>query len=95
MIAFLKNLLPPHKGAVLVMDNHKAHKGKEVKALCADNDVQLAFLPSISSTLNPIERLWNVCKYRWGNYLLENDVKPSQGPGIMEDIIGGIEEKVI
>ena len=39
VITFLENYLRDHNGAVLVMDNHKAHKSKELKALCNAHNV--------------------------------------------------------
>ena len=57
--AFLEKLLPKHRGAVLVMDNHPAHSKKELQPLATKYGIELAFLPSISSNLNPIGKSTN------------------------------------
>ena len=70
VIDFMKNYLAYHRNSILIMDNHKSHKSKELKTICNSFNVKIVFLPPISSSLNPVERLWSVVKYRWGNYLL-------------------------
>ena len=42
-------------GAVVIMDNHRAHLSRRVKELFQELRCQLFFLPVASSVLNPIE----------------------------------------
>ena len=70
VIAFLENYLPLHRGGILVLDNHASHKSQAVKAVCQKYHVKLAFLPSVSSNLNPVERYWSVVKAEWSKYLV-------------------------
>jgi transposase len=39
----------------VILDNLSAHKGPEIRAWCARNDVELCFTPTYSSWANPIE----------------------------------------
>lgn len=43
------------------MDNLKVHTATNVKKLFNER-VEQRFLPEYSCALNPIERLWNLCK---------------------------------
>ena len=95
VLLFLANYLPHHKGAVLIMDNHQAHKSRELRNLCVQNEVQLLYLPSISSTLNPIERLWSLAKSRFAKELLLREVRPRGARALMQEVIRGIEESKI
>ena len=91
-LRFFRNYLPHHQGAVLILDNHKAHKGKELKNICADNNVELLFLPPISSTLNPVERLWSWVKFKFSEHLIDHPaMTPDQGPDVAMRIINSIE----
>jgi transposase len=45
----------PGKRSVLVMDNASIHRGEEVKLLCEQFGVQIAYLPPYSPDKNPIE----------------------------------------
>ena len=77
---------------MLVLDNHKAHKGKELKNICAANNVELLFLPPISSSLNPVERLWSWVKFKFSEHLVDHpEMTPNQGPGVAMRIINSIE----
>lgn len=47
------------------MDNLSIHKAKVVSDLFDEDGFRQVFLPTHSSTLNPIERLWAVIKKQW------------------------------
>jgi transposase len=49
---------------MLVMDNLSVHKARSVMQLY-DERFQVMFLPTYSSVLNPIERVWNLMKHEW------------------------------
>ena len=60
-IAFLEHLLIvyPHGPILLVVDNFSSHKAHAVKAwLAAHPRLQLLFLPTYCSHLNPVEAIW-------------------------------------
>lgn len=52
------------KRVIVVLDNLKIHYTKKLEAVY-DKDFKEMFLPTYSSELNPIERLWSVVKRRW------------------------------
>ena len=61
------------KRVVIIQDNLKVHHSKKLGSLY-DDDFQQIFLPTYSSELNPIERLWSLLKRRWAqNLQLYND----------------------
>jgi len=92
---FLGSYLPQHRGAVLVMDNHKAHRSKGLKDLCDHYNVTMAFLPSNSSQLNPVERLWSLVKGQWAKLLLDSRITPSQVHDILLGIVTRISPETI
>lgn len=47
---------------VLVIDNCNIHRSPRLKELCAEANVQLAFLPPYSPDLNPIEQTFHALK---------------------------------
>ena len=49
---------------VVVLDNLRIHHSKKLNAVYYNNFKKL-FLPTSSSELNPIERLWSIVKRRW------------------------------
>jgi len=49
---------------IIVLDNHRIHYAKKLNCLY-DADFKLMFLPTYSSELNPIERLWSLLKRKW------------------------------
>lgn len=49
---------------IVVMDNLSVHKARPVLARFDDRFVPM-FLPTYSSALNPIERVWNLVKQEW------------------------------
>ncbi|MFI6225167.1 transposase [Nocardia salmonicida] len=67
--SFLKSLRArwPGEKLYLICDNYSVHKRAEVRAWCADNDVELVFLPTYSSWLNRIE-----CEFAALRYLALN-----------------------
>lgn len=68
---FISELVRKIKGVAYVyMDNYAVHKTLRVRDYFNEN-VQQRFLPAYSCTLNPIERLWNVAKQKWGKRMLE------------------------
>ena len=87
VLAFFEQYLQDHRGAILVMDNHKAHRGYELRSLCEEYGITMAFLPSNSSQLNPVERLWSLVKAKWANHLLDHRVTPVQAADILFGII--------
>jgi transposase len=50
------------RGQVIVMDNLSAHKGERVRELIEQRDCELAYLPSYSPDLNPIEEAFSKVK---------------------------------
>ncbi|MCI8750315.1 MAG: hypothetical protein HFH66_02920 [Lachnospiraceae bacterium] len=46
------------KDAVIVMDNVSFHRKKQLYEIAGKNNITLIFLPSYSSELNPIEKVW-------------------------------------
>ncbi|MFX0577138.1 transposase [Nocardia nepalensis] len=48
VLAFLKSLWArwPGERLYLICDNYSVHKRREVRKWCADNDVELVFLPT-------------------------------------------------
>ena len=70
----------------MVMDNHAAHKSLKVRAICNRHNVKIAFLPSVSSNLNPVERFWSVVKAEWSKYLVGHVVTEIEMPRILLNI---------
>jgi transposase len=48
----------------IVLDNARAHIGKEVKEYCEKSNLELMFMPGYSPEFNAIEALWSVIKRR-------------------------------
>ena len=48
----------------MVLDNLRIHHSKKLNEVC-DQDFKELFLPTYSSELNPIERLWSIVKRKW------------------------------
>ena len=92
---FFENYLPYHRGAILVMDNHAAHKSNALKEMCHQYRVKIAFLPSVSSNLNPIERLWSVVKAEWSKFLVTNVLDESQMERILLHLVAKVSAPVI
>lgn len=63
-VEYLKNTLLPtlKSGDVLIMDNMRSHKVKEVKEAVEKSGVVLLYLPPYSPDLNPIEKMWSKIK---------------------------------
>ena len=49
---------------VVVLDNLRIYHSKKLNEVY-DNDFKELFLPTYSSELNPIERLWSIVKRKW------------------------------
>ena len=64
-ITFLVNLkLRCRQPAVVVQDNLSVHKASKVMQLYGQGFRHM-FLPTYSSVLNPIEKVWNIVKQEW------------------------------
>jgi transposase len=50
------------KGSIIVMDNTKFHKRRELEKLARDSECSILFLPAYSPDLNPIEQFWSWLK---------------------------------
>lgn len=63
-LRYLKqDLIPNWRAAdVLVMDNLRVHKAPPVRALLAEHNIQVVFLPPYSPEFNPIEMYWSLFK---------------------------------
>ena len=53
---------------VVILDNLRIHHSKKLNEVYNNNFKEL-FLPTYSSELNPIERLWAIMKRKWIQYL--------------------------
>ena len=51
--------------SVIVLDNHKAHWGHNVREEAGRRECELLFLPFASSMFNPIETFWSLVKKKW------------------------------
>lgn len=72
---YIKNLIK-HIGtpSLIVLDNLPVHKSKSVTELISKHKIlKLLFLPPYSSSLNPIEYLWNVIKREWRKFLVSKN----------------------
>lgn len=95
VIKFFENYLPHHRGALFILDNHKAHKSNKLRELVDDYGAEIAFLPPASSALNSIERLWSVVKVNWANYLIDNVVKGKDRRANLKRIVRELDPQVI
>ena len=75
--AFFEQMAEEHdlSGAVVVLDNHLAHKAATVKRLLEELGCELLFLPPASSIFNPIEVYWAHVKRQWRQSLLTCDTQ--------------------
>lgn len=76
IVIFLTNLIQHFhetfrsvQTAVLVMDNYSAQKTDDVLNLCGAKFIEICYLPTYSSDLNPIELVWNTLKILWKKFL--------------------------
>ena len=58
-------------GAIVIMDQHRAHHALRVKELFRELQCQLVFLPPASSIFSPIETLWATTKRLFRKRLIE------------------------
>ena len=54
---------------VIVLDNHSSHKSRTVREWASQAGLTLKFLPSYSSVLSCVERIWALFKRTWARYL--------------------------
>ena len=59
-----------------MLDNLRIHHSKKLNEVYT-NDFKEFFLPTYSSELNPIERLWSIVKRKW-TYYIKNEVREIQ-----------------
>ncbi len=61
---YLKNILAPalHKNDIVVMDNMRTHRSKEVKKVMEELKINVVYLPPYSPDFNPIEKMWSKIK---------------------------------
>ncbi len=88
------------ENAVLVMDNHKAHNSPCVKELLINLGVDILYMSTHSSNLNPIEKLWSVLKvylhrvlFERGGHITEDEI-PSVIKGIVKDHVNATVEAI-
>lgn len=84
-IAFLEHLLLVYdKGPIiLIVDNYSSHTAGAVKAWLAEYDrLQLHYLPTYCSHLNPVESIW---------LRLKNDVAANRLHGSMKSLMEGVD----
>ena len=76
VLEYFTSMAAKHKlsGALIIMDNHRAHYKDVVLELLLSEGAELLFLPPASSVMNPIETLWAIIKRRWRQALLTADV---------------------
>lgn len=55
--------LPDIGKVKLVLDNHPSHHSYQVRWTAEELDVELMFLPTHSSVLNPVESFWSKLKH--------------------------------
>jgi len=52
----------PNKRLVIVLDTFSSHHAIRIRQYAAGNTIHLAYLPSYSPDLNPIEQIWRAIK---------------------------------
>ena len=69
---FFKEMIHQWEGshaAVVVLDNHPAHNSNLVRDFADSHGLDMLRLPTCSSALNPVERVWSVLKHHWATEL--------------------------
>ena len=51
-----------HENHLLILDNTRPHRAREVREYLAENPIRILFLPPVSPHMNPIEKLWAAIK---------------------------------
>ena len=76
-IEWIKKFLSPvfPKNAILILDNARYHKTKDVLKTFKEENIDVLFLPPYSPELNPIEKYWANMK-RWIRNKLKNIEDP-------------------
>ena len=73
VLAFLNHFITkvrhPLNKIDIYTDNHSAHHSKKVTARLAELGLRMKFIPPYSSTLNPIEHWWSLCKREWRKWM--------------------------
>ncbi len=61
---YIENTLAPtlHEGDIVIMDNLRCHKTKEVKEAIEKANATVVYLPAYSPDFNPIEMMWSKIK---------------------------------
>ena len=61
---YLNNILAPalHKNDIVVMDNMRTHRSKEVKKVIEELKINVVYLPPYSPDFNPMEKMWSKIK---------------------------------
>src|SRR3954451_826356 len=60
---YVRSLYPPEVRLHFVLDNFSPHKGEQVRAWAAANNVELAYTPFYASWLNRIEAQFRALRY--------------------------------
>ena len=68
------------KGAVVVLDNHRAHISNIVKNCANSIGFELLFLPPVTGFFNPIETYWALVKHHWRKKLMATDTERQTVP---------------
>jgi transposase len=82
-IAFLEHLLTVYRGPIiLIVDNYSSHTAGAVKAwLTEQSRLQLFYLPTYCSHLNPVENIW---------LRLKNEIAANRLHGSLQRLLDGV-----
>ena len=68
-LKFFRQILPlirPNlKNTYVILDNHSSHRSNMVQDYIRQNRINVWFLPTYSSDLNPCEWIWKLFKDKW------------------------------
>ena len=56
---------PNLENTYVILDNHSSHRSNLVKDYIRQNRINVWFLPTYSSDLNPCEWIWKLFKDKW------------------------------
>ena len=62
--------------AVVILDNHTAHKAEDVVDYCEGCGLKLLFLPPYASEFNAVELVWAQFKRIWGQLIYRKCLDP-------------------
>jgi putative transposase len=71
----------PKSRYLSILDNASIHKGKEIKQLAERHNVRIAYLPTYSPDLNPIEQAWSVLKMKVRNLVSQQNISIRSSKG--------------